>query len=236
VRRSQAELDAAANADMVVTTCETTAEEIVRVAGFGRARIAVAAPGIFSPPDLSNDPPIAGPYILAVGQVTPRKGFDVLAVAAAHLGPSCPSILVAGPDWWSADEIRRRIDAADTHGKVRLIGPVDDATLVGLYLGATIVCHPSRAEGLGMTCLEAMAAGAPLVASDLPAVRELEDGAGVLVPVNDAEALAEAIGRLLGDEEERRSVAEAGRQRASSYSWERTADHVVRAYRTALGA
>jgi MMP alpha-(1->4)-mannosyltransferase len=85
-----------------------------------------------------------------------------------------------------------------------------------------------------MTALEAMAFGRPLVATDLPPVRELVADTALLVPVDDAGALAEALGRLLDDEAARRALGEAAGARASAYSWERMAEHVVGAYRRAL--
>ena len=228
------ELEAAQAADVIVTTCEATADEIVSVVGFPRDQIAVAPPGPFAVSTTRAAAPAQGPYVLAVGQVTPRKGFDVLAAAAALVGTRCPPVLVAGPDWWRADEIRHAISNVDSEGRIRLLGPVDDATLAALYLGATLVCHPSRAEGFGLTCLEAMAAGAPLIATDLPSVREVVGGAAVLVPVDDAEALAEELGSLLADADRRAALAEAGRRRAGAFSWEHMGEEVVSAYRRAL--
>jgi glycosyltransferase involved in cell wall biosynthesis len=231
----RAELAEAARADVVVTTCEATADEIVRVAGIRRERIVVAAPGVLGLEDGQGAPPVEPPYILSVGQVTPRKGFDVLAQAAALLGDRCPPVVLAGPDWWQSETIRGRIAAVDALGKVRLLGPVDDATLAVLYRHATLVCHPSRGEGFGMTALEAMAFGRALVATDLPPVRELTGDAAALVPVDDSEALAATIGALLADDDRRLALGEAARTRAAGYSWERMADGVVGAYRRALG-
>lgn len=230
------EVEEAVRADLILTTCEATAAEITRFTGIPRERIAVAAPGAFvAESDREPPPPVDGPYLLAVGQITPRKGLDVLARAAGQLGRGCPPILVAGPDWWRADEVRADIDRLDTAGRIRLLGPVTDAELGALYRGATIVCHASRAEGFGMTCLEAMSAGAPLVATDLPSVRELTAGRAALVPVDDADAMATSIASLLEDEERRRRLAQAGRERAAAFTWPRMAADVVHAYRRVLG-
>jgi glycosyltransferase involved in cell wall biosynthesis len=79
-----------------------------------------------------------------------------------------------------------------------------------------------------------MAAGAPLVATDLPSVREVVEGSAILVPVDDADALADALGCLLDDPEQREALAVAGRVRAASFSWERMGDEVVSAYRRVL--
>jgi glycosyltransferase involved in cell wall biosynthesis len=234
-RGQRGELERARGARVVVTTCEATASEIARVAGFPRERIVVARPGVL-PPRGDAASPIEPPFVLAVGQVTPRKGFDLIAEAAAQLGERCPPIVLAGPDWWRSDDVRRRIAEVDVHRRVRLLGPVDDATLAGLYRAATVVCHASRGEGFGMTCLEAMAFGAAVVATDLAPVREVAAGAVELVPVDDAAALAEALRRLLDDEGRRAALGKAARERAAAFSWERMAAEVVEAYRLALAA
>ena len=230
------EIAAAADADMIVTTCDATAAEIARVGRIPREQIAVAPPGVFGRDDTDGDRPVPGPYILVVGQVTPRKGLDVLARAATLVGARCPPIVVAGPDWWKTDEVRARIAELDGHRRVRLLGPVGDAELGRLYAHATLVCHPSRAEGFGMPCLEAMDAGAALVASNLPPIRELTAGAAALFPVEDAQALADELHRLLSSEDERHALAAAGRRRASEFSWTRMADDVVRVYRRVSSA
>ncbi len=234
VTRFRSELSGARRADLVVTTCQATAQEISSVAGVARDRIVVAPPGPSNlvAQDAKQVP--QEPYVLAVGQVTPRKGLDVLAAAVALLGERCPSVLVAGPDWWGSGAVRAKIAARDGLGRIRLVGAVDDATLGSLYAGATLVCHTSRAEGFGLTCLEAMSAGTPVVAADIPSVRELVDDAAVLVPVDDADRLAGAMEQLLDDPERRATLAEAGRRRAAQFSWERTADAVVDAYRRVL--
>lgn len=234
-RTQRAELGEARRARVLVTTCEATAAEIVRVAGFPRERIVIARPGVL-PPGGDAVSPVEPPFVLAVGQVTPRKGFDLIAEAAARLGEQCPPVVLAGPDWWRADEVRRRIAEVDLHRRVRLLGPVDDPTLAALYRTATVVCHASRGEGFGMTCLEAMAFGAPVVATDLPPVRELAEGAVELVPVDDSVALADALGGLLEDGTRRRTLGDAARLRASKFSWERMAAEVMDAYRLALAA
>jgi glycosyltransferase involved in cell wall biosynthesis len=230
------ELESASRASIVVTTCEATAGEIARVADVPRDRIVVASPGAFlARVDVSPAPPNER-YLLAVGQVTPRKGLDVLARAAAILGERCPPILVAGPDWWGSEQVRADIARLDTARRITLLGNVEDARLAALYRGATIVCHASRAEGFGMTCLEAMAAGIPLVASDLPSVRELTGGSALIVPVEDAESLAAAVSSLLEDEEQRQGLARAGRERAGGFTWPGMAERVVAAYRRAVGS
>jgi glycosyltransferase involved in cell wall biosynthesis len=229
------ELAAATRADVVVTTCEATAGELERIAGIPLERIVVAPPGTFlSQVSPAGPEPTNGPYVLTVGQITPRKGLDVLARAATLLGERCPPVLVAGSDWWQAGEVRAQIARLDPARRLTLLGHVEDQRLAALYRGATVVCHASRAEGFGMTCLEAMSAEAPLVATDLPSVRELTAGCALLVPVDDADALAAGIASLLQDEPQRRTLTQSGRERAKAFTWPRMASEVVGAYRRAM--
>src|SRR5690606_7839068 len=113
-------------------------------------------------------------------------------------------------------------------GAVRVLGAVPDAALAGTVLGATIVVVPSRAEGFGLPVLEAMAAGVPVVHSDVPALVEVGGGAGEVVPAGDEGALAASLRKLLGDQRRRAEMAAAGRRRAAEFSWQRTAEALWR--------
>src|SRR5205823_1270071 len=126
------------------------------------------------------------------------------------------------------------VRAADVHGKVRLLGPVDDAALAALYRHATVCCHPSVAEGFGLTCLEAMSFGRPVVAADIPSVRETTGDAARLTPVGDEAAMAGALADLLADETARVALGQRAQARAATYTWAHTAERVVDAYRLAL--
>jgi glycosyltransferase involved in cell wall biosynthesis len=116
-----------------------------------------------------------------------------------------------------------------------LLGLVDDATLAALYRDALALCFPSRAEGFGLPVLEAMAAGCPVVASDLPVLREIVGDDGILVPAGDAIALSQALRELLGDDGTRAELARAGPRRAAAFSWASTAEATVDAYQRATG-
>jgi glycosyltransferase involved in cell wall biosynthesis len=173
-----------------------------------------------------------GSYLLFVGTVEPRKGIDVLLTAHAALRrQSHPDlrVVVAGPPGWG------ETPPLDGPGVVAP-GLVDDATLDALYRGAAVVVVPSRSEGFGLPALEAMARGRPLVASDAGALPEVVGDGGLLVPPGDADALAGALDHLITDEGAAAKLADAGRQRAATFTWSAcTAAHVA-AYHAALGA
>jgi glycosyltransferase involved in cell wall biosynthesis len=142
-------------------------------------------------------------FLLAVSRLVPEKGLDVLLDALDQLGAGVDStlpVVIAGrarhPTDYSAALTGRAASAATP---VRLLGVQPAATVHGLYRAARALVAPSRREGNPLTVIEAMAHGVCVVASDIPPHRELLGDAGLLVPVDDAEALASALRRVIDD-------------------------------------
>ena len=224
-------VEAAKRAAVVVADCRATAGEIADATGRPADDIAVAPPGplLAAPPD--SPPPVASPYVLAVGSVTPRKGFAALARAMAKLIDP-PLLVIAGPNGWRSDDVRSEATAA-LGDRIRFLGWVSDDDLAALYANAAVFAFPSLAEGFGIPVLEALALGAPVVATDLPSVREVGAEAAVLVEQGDEGALAEALREVLSDDGRRAAMSAAGRTLAAGYSWAATAEAVFGAYRRA---
>jgi glycosyltransferase involved in cell wall biosynthesis len=149
IRIAAAQARAIRHAAMVVTTCEATAADVVAHTAIDRDRIVVAPPAPRPPSPAPPPSPVPPPFLLAVGAVTPRKGVGVLAEALARV-PDAPPLVVAGPDGWHADDVRRQVAAAGMDDRVRWLGRVDDRQLEGLYRHATLLCHVSEAEGFGI--------------------------------------------------------------------------------------
>jgi glycosyltransferase involved in cell wall biosynthesis len=132
-------------------------------------------------------------YLLAVGTREPRKGLSVLLDAYRTLLadlPDVPPLVLAGPPGWGP-----QLDTASLHDRVILPGYVDAPTLRALVAGAAVLAFPSRYEGFGLPPLEALAAGTPVVASDLPVLREVLGSHARLAAPGDAAALAAALRR-----------------------------------------
>jgi phosphatidylinositol alpha-mannosyltransferase len=180
--------------------------------------------------------PGEGGAIGFVGRIDePRKGLDVLLDAMPYLWKDRPSLrlLVAGPGEIDDDRLDER---------VVLLGQVDEETKARVYRSIDAFVAPNTGgESFGIILLEAMAAGAPVVASDLDAFRrvlETADGgcAGLLATVGDPESLAHACATILGSETRCVHMRRTGEQVVRRYDWSTVAREVVRVYETAIAA
>ena len=166
--------------------------------------------------------------VLFLGRHEERKGLDVLLEAMAEL-PSDVSILIGGT---GPDSPRLR-DRYGGDPRVVWLGQVSEATKLELLHRSSVLCAPSRhGESFGVVLLEAMAAGLPVVASDLPGYRELSnDGtAARLVPPGDPAALARELIRVLSDDHLADSLRTAGLHQARRFSLDALAERYVEIY------
>ncbi|WP_219413649.1 glycosyltransferase family 4 protein [Pseudonocardia nigra] len=177
----------------------------------------------------------------------PRKGMAVLLDAVRALAPSRPDLRVLVVGRGDAAALRR--EAGPVAGRLDVLGPVDDATKAAALRSVEVFCAPNlRGESFGMVLTEAMAAGAPVLASDLDAFRAVlgdtvlgdtvsgSAAAGETFPAGDAEALAAGLARLLDDPARRAALSAAGRVRAADFGWPAVAAAVERVYRAAVAA
>lgn len=180
---------------------------------------------------------IAGPYLLAIGNTRPHKDLPTLIralVGLAASGQDKVRLLLVG------DEPPQYLGALlagapeEMRHLVTFVGKVSDPELRALYAGATAFVSPSQYEGFGLPALEAMALGAPVVAADSRAAKEVLGSAALFFPAGDVGALTTALDTLLADERARAQLVVSGQRRASEFSWRRTAEETVAVYREAL--
>ncbi|HVF19646.1 MAG TPA: glycosyltransferase family 4 protein [Mycobacteriales bacterium] len=165
----------------------------------------------------------------------PRKGLPTLLEAFGPLAAAHPGLrlLVAGPG--DVDEVREELPGPWAH-RVELLGLVSEEDKARFYRSIDVYCAPNLGgESFGIVLLEAMAAGTPVVASDLDAFRVTLDGAGELVPPDDPAALAAALDSLLNDPDRRTAMAERGRAVVARYDWPEVARQLVEIYETVAG-
>lgn len=174
------------------------------------------------------------PVLLSLGNSKPYKNLPTLldafaAVARRH--PDTSLALVGRGD--SVPELRRQAERLGITRQVHWTGMIDDAEVLRLMREARALVFPSLIEGFGFPLVEAMAAGCPVVTSDIPVIEEVVGEAALRVPPTDTAALTAALERILGDPALRASLREKGLARARHFQWDEAARKTLRAYRTA---
>jgi glycosyltransferase involved in cell wall biosynthesis len=222
----------AERARALITVSGFSRHELAAHLGLAPERLQVIANGV----DLSFRPTPAGEladfrarrglperYFAAIGSIKAHKNLSVLRPITSRL--PAPLALLAGRG------ARRALDLDDA---VLELSPLPDSELVRFYAGATAVLVPSRYEGFGLPALEAMACGAPVIASASGAHPEVLGQAGVLVSADSPDAWLEAARLLWREPQKREELSALGRERALRYSWDDCARQTLEVYRRAL--
>ena len=217
----------------VICLTETGRADLVASWGLPAARVHAvpSAPAVRAPAEAGDgEAPAAAPYLLFVGALEPRKAPELLV--AAHAAARARGLAA---ELWLAGEGRLG-PVLDGPG-VRRLGHVPDARLPALYRGALALVLPSHLEGFGLPPVEALAAGTPVVASDLPVLREvLSSGGALWVAPGDPAALAAALLRLEREPGLRERLVAGGRRAVGRLSWEDTARRTRAVLERAAGA
>ncbi|MDR2695784.1 MAG: glycosyltransferase family 4 protein [Deltaproteobacteria bacterium] len=225
----------------LVFDSEFSRQEFLRHVGRPRGGMTVVHLGVDSAWAESFPAPTAAsaPYFLAVGNIKPHKNIRLLCRAFARIADSCDAKLVLAGEHsgFRTSETSTDILAEICPGRIRFTGAVEQKTLISLVAGAQALIFPSRYEGFGLPPLEALAAGVPVAASDIPPVREVcAEHVRYFSPDNEAQ-LSQALCDMLAlSPEERRAQGEAGRAHARRFSWEAAACKTVEILRRVLGA
>lgn len=236
----------ARRAARVIAISESGRGEIRAVLGIDPRRIDVAVPGVT--PEFRPFPSgeveafrarhgLPERFILHLGTIEPRKNLETLVRAYAGL-PQRGQVKLAlvGGKGWQTEPFFRLIDALGLTGEIILPGYSSPEDLPLWYASAELFAYPSLYEGFGLPVLEAMACGTPVIASNATSLPEIVGPDGVLVDPLGVDAWRDAMSALLDDSERRADLSGRGQARASQFSWERTAQQTVRAYRAALGS
>lgn len=185
-----------------------------------------------------------GPFVLALGNLQPRKNIARLVEAFAqaagsnpsHFPPSLPpsppppSLVIAGKAQWRESEVYGAVQRAGLGERVVFPGYVDDADLPALYSAAAVFVYPSLYEGFGLPPLEAMACGTPVISSNSASLPEVVGDAALLVEPTDTAALAQALRDVLVQPALRADLRQRGLARAAQFSWERCAAETLAVY------
>ncbi len=233
----------ARSASRILVGAEYTRRDVVEHLGVSARRVEVVPLGVdgrfnrmeTDPSQLAHRfgiPP--GPFVLWVGTLEPRKNLSSLLRAFALVRRRAPQVsLVLVGEWGLADaEVERDLDQLGR--SVIRPGFVTDEELAVLYSATTCFVFPSLYEGFGLPPLEAMACGAPVIASDRSSIPEVVGDGGMLVDPVDTDALADAIESVVLDPARAEELRRAGLARARQFTWARSAEMTLQTYRAAL--
>jgi glycosyltransferase involved in cell wall biosynthesis len=171
----------------------------------------------------------SGPLVAYLGTLQPRKNVELLAAAFMRAAAAWPSaeLVLAG-------RIRPGYRPNLPQARVRLIGPLETGDLPAFYSSSAVLVSPSLYEGFGLTLLEAMACGCPVIALRRSAVPEVVGDAGLLLEEASEEALAAALARMLGERATAETLRTRGLVRARAFSWDKAAAATAAIYDAAL--
>jgi glycosyltransferase involved in cell wall biosynthesis len=223
-------------AEAIVAVSAFAKDEAVRLLGADPSRIHVihSGPGlVFSDGGVAGADP--APYILYVGNLAAHKNLPFLVEAFTHADVDARLLLV-GTRGERFEEVRRAVESSPARGRIEIRRGISDGELDRLYRDASVLALPSRYEGFGFTALEAMARGCPVLAGDIPALREVCGDGAWLLPVDDGAAWAAAMRRVLADGSLRLELRRRGDITVRRYSWEETARSVCRLFLSLAGA
>lgn len=230
------------NADHVITVSEAMKEEILNF--YPGTPISVIYNGLdaqafgrVSESDLMavrQKYALPEDFILAIGHLEGRKNYLRLVDAISRLrdqGRSC-SLLIIGNDSGSRKAIEDRVASSNLLGCVTILSGLSDLEVRCAYKLCSLFVFPSSYEGFGIPVLEAMAAGRPMVLSDIRVFREITQESGVYFPHHDVEAMAFAIEKVLSSTSERTRLVEYGNERVQAFSFQSLAGQVELLYRS----
>lgn len=179
----------------------------------------------------------AGPYILTLSRLEPRKNHVRLIEAFAEaraVGRLPHRLVIAGGKGWLYEEIYARVEELHLEEHVRFTGFVADADLPALFSGAEFFAYPSLYEGFGLPIVEALACGTPVLTGDNSCLPEAGGSGAIYVNSQDESDIADGILRLATDRTLRARLRAAGLQHAATFTWERSARQLLAAYAQVL--
>jgi glycosyltransferase involved in cell wall biosynthesis len=236
----------ARRANMIITLSDAIRDEIHQHLRIPLDRIVTvycAARDVFRPMDhhaaeqIRRQLKIADDFILYAGTIEPRKNIHLLLKAFAESGLGKErgmQLVLAGKRGWMVDDLYRSLEQEGIGGRVTCTGYLTDEELCALYSSCRLFVYPSLYEGFGLPPLEAMACGAPVVASRIPSIAEATGAAARLVSPQSALELAGAMRELVDNDSDRKRLIDAGLKRASEFSWSATAEHTQDVYVEAI--
>lgn len=220
-------------ADGLIAISQSSKSDAVRLLGLNPDKVTVIYPGVderfFNVAASDIERVVRGydlgkPYLLFVGTIEPRKNVDTILDAYSALPVDLRDhhdLVIAGPTGWAAGSTVKRLESGIPG--IRVLGYVPESELPALTAGATVFVYPSFYEGFGFPVAQAMAAGVPVITSNVSALPEITAGAGMLIDAASAAELTGSIYQVLTSPSLRTERGKSGQQIARRYTWSRAA-------------
>ena len=227
----------------IVTLSHHTKRDIVRLTRIPPQHITVVPPGLDARFQIVPDQTYADEvharlqlperYFLFVSTLEPRKGVDTLLSAFALIASQVSEqLVIVGKRGWYYQSLFAQVQRAGLGTRVQFADYIADADLPALYYHATAFVFPSRYEGFGLTPLEAMACGAPVITTNVSSLPEVVNHAGILLKPNDVHGFARAMLAVATSNAERMRLRALGLERAQQFSWDSAARELMQIYQS----
>jgi glycosyltransferase involved in cell wall biosynthesis len=211
-------------ADGLIAISESAKNDAVRLLRLDPDRISVIYPGVDESFFTAEPMRREKPYVLFVGTIEPRKNVHALLDAWLEMPMALREthdLVIAGPRGWASDRMTDRIRSGIIG--VDYLGYVPQSMLPSLTAGATVFVYPSLYEGFGFPPAQALAAGVPVVTSNISSLPEVVGDAGILLDPRDSFSMRDTIQRLLLSPSERKELGRKGQERARIFTWKNSA-------------
>ncbi len=232
------------SAAAILTISDFSSAAIQKAYGVGPDEVAVAplaAAPEFRPLHIDNALDavrngfqLPAPYILSVGDLQPRKNQIGLITAFAELAKNFPRLrhrlVFVGKETWFSPKVKEAARTSGVGDRIRFLGFVSDRELLHLYNACDLFVFPSFYEGFGLPILEAMACGRAVACANTSAMPEVADGAAILFDPRSTAEITRAMADLLQDAELRSRMERLGQQRATQFSWQKSAQRTLAVY------
>lgn len=215
------------NADKIIAISETTKKDIIHEYKINSKKIDVLHLGVSKEFNQNDKKYLSkNPYFLYVGALKPIKNVPTIIQAFSYFVEKTNfdyELYIVGGDKWLDEKITITLQqiSPEVKNKIYFLGYVDNEILTNLYRGATVFISPNFYEGFGLTFLEAMISGCPVIGSTAGSIPEVVGEAGILVNSQDEKAIGEAMVRIVKDKKLRNELVKEGINRSKKFSWEK---------------
>jgi glycosyltransferase involved in cell wall biosynthesis len=229
--------------DHIIAVSEATKQDSIKMLGVPEKKISViheAANPIYrqlptheAQQRVEEEYKFGRNFILFVSTIEPRKNLPSLLQAYRHLRDKYKRdelLVLSGSKGWLWEEVYETVSQLNLENDVAFLGRVPSADLVYLYNAARLLVHPSFYEGFGLTPLEAMTCGTPIIVSNTAALPEVVGDAGLMINPHDIDGLTVAMWRVLTEEDLRQELSHKGLKRAAKFSWQKAARETLEVY------